>query len=275
MNIANTPPTAVSRHAPEPRQTRGRAVLAHARSYGHGVRLGEHAHREAQLLFAARGVMQVTTPEGRWLVPPARAVWLPPRLVHAVDVLAEIEMRTLYLQHDWVGAHPEAMRLQRTFVVEVRPLLRELILAAFAAGAEELRLALLAEVAVYELVEAPDSVTFMPLPTDPRARRVADLVLADPAGAQSLEDLAQAAGASARTISRLFRMETELAFKMWRQRARVVAGIAALAAGTAPIKQVAAKMGFASMAAFGHAVRTVTGATPRSFLVASRRPSQD
>src|SRR3977135_690393 len=64
--------------------------------YKKGVRLGTHMHREAQLVYAARGTMQVTTPKGRWLVPPNRAVWVPARFEHAIDVLADIEMRTLY-----------------------------------------------------------------------------------------------------------------------------------------------------------------------------------
>ena len=37
--------------------------------------------------------MQVTTPRGRWFVPPDRAVWVPARLAHAIDVLADIDMR--------------------------------------------------------------------------------------------------------------------------------------------------------------------------------------
>ncbi len=53
-------------------------------------------HREAQLVYAAKGTMQVTTPKGRWLVPPDRAVWVPALSEHAIDVLADIEMRTLY-----------------------------------------------------------------------------------------------------------------------------------------------------------------------------------
>jgi hypothetical protein len=40
-----------------------------ARHYKKGVRLGTHMHREAQLVYAAKGTMQVTTPKGRWLVP--------------------------------------------------------------------------------------------------------------------------------------------------------------------------------------------------------------
>ena len=67
-----------------------------ARDYPKGMRIDPHLHREAQLIYAAKGTMQVTTPGGRWLVPPDRAVWVPAGLDHALDLLADIEMRTLY-----------------------------------------------------------------------------------------------------------------------------------------------------------------------------------
>ena len=75
-----------------------------ANHYRKGTRLDTHMHREAQLVYAARGTMQVTTPKGRWLVPPDRAVWVPARSEHAIDVLADIEMRTLYFDLAWLGA---------------------------------------------------------------------------------------------------------------------------------------------------------------------------
>src|SRR3981189_3586541 len=73
-----------------------------ARNYRKGVRLGTHMHREAQLVYAAKGTMQVTTPKGLWLVAPDRAVWVPALSEHAIDVLADIEMRTLYFELDWL-----------------------------------------------------------------------------------------------------------------------------------------------------------------------------
>ena len=65
-------------------------------------------HREAQLVYAAKGTMQVTTPKGRWLVPPDRAVWVPALFEHAIDVLADIEMRTLYFDIAWLHAKSAA-----------------------------------------------------------------------------------------------------------------------------------------------------------------------
>ena len=244
----------------------GDGVAALARSYERGVHLGLHVHAEAQLLFASRGVMQVTTPKGRWLVPPRRAVWVPPRLEHAVDMLTDLEMRSLYIAPGWLASHPELPRLGREFVVAVGTLLRELVLAMFAAGADPRRVDLLARLALFELAEAEDGATFMPMPSDPRARRVAEQVLAEPTGVRDLGDLARAAGASQRTITRLFPAETDLTFKEWRQRARILASVEMLDGGLASITSVSARLGFSSAAAFGHAFRQVLGITPGEFM---------
>src|ERR1700716_1186944 len=102
-----------------------------ARSYKKGVRLDTHMHREAQLVYAARGTMQVTTPKGRWLVPPDRAVWVPARLEHSIDVLADIDMRTLYFDLAWLELDKRSESLKAEFVVRVSRLLHETILALF------------------------------------------------------------------------------------------------------------------------------------------------
>lgn len=241
-------------------------VVALPRFYPRGTQLGLHAHAEAQLLFASHGAMQVTTPEGRWLVPSRRAVWLPPRLEHAVDMLTDLEMRSLYLSPDWVASHAEAPRLNRAFVVAVGTLLRELILALFAGIPNPDRADLAARMVLFELAEAEDTAAFVPFPTDPRARRVAETILADPSGNRELFDLAKGAGASARTITRLFRAETDLSFKAWRQRARILASAAVLESERLPVATVAARFGFASAASFVAAFRSVLGMPPGGFV---------
>lgn len=243
-----------------------------ARSYPRGTRIGSHVHAEAQLLFAFEGIMQVTTPKGRWFVPPQRAVWIPPRMEHAVDVLADIEMRSLLIPRARLMLHPEAPRLAREFVVAVKPLLREAILASFAAETSPRLRELLADVALFQLAEAEDAGSFIPLPLEPRARAVAELVLADPAGARELSALARRAGASARTITRLFPSETGLTFKAWRRRARIALALELLGERDASIKQVAARLGFSSVAAFSFAFRQVIDVQP-SEIVRSLRSS--
>jgi quercetin dioxygenase-like cupin family protein len=155
----------------------GDGVHLVARNYKKGVRLDTHMHREAQLVYAARGTMQVTTPKGRWLVPPDRAVWVPARLEHAIDVLADIEMRTLYFDLQRVKREKHRASLTQEFVVRVSPLLHQAILALFDQRNTPERTALLVKLAMLELHRAEDSVTFIPLPHEPRCRRAADIVL--------------------------------------------------------------------------------------------------
>src|SRR5205823_10266463 len=127
MNIAEKPIHTISGD----HRATGDGVHLVARNYGKGVRLDTHMHREAQLVYAARGTMQVTTPKGRWLVPPDRAVWVPARLGHAIDVLADIELRTLYFDLAWLKREGHGKRLAKEFVVRVSPLLHQTILALF------------------------------------------------------------------------------------------------------------------------------------------------
>jgi AraC-like DNA-binding protein len=238
-----------------------------SRHYMKGSRLDPHLHREAQLVYAAKGTMQVTTPTGRWLVPPDRAVWVPAQLVHAIDVLADIDMRTLYFDLAWLKRERRSTSLKAEFVVRVSPLLHQAILALFEKANTDERTELLIMLAMLELRHAEDSATFIPLPHEPRCRRAADIVLRSPAAAHEIDMLAQEVGTSARTLSRLFAAETQLSFKSWCQRARIAAAIETLSTrADVSVKKLAADLGYASVPAFSHAFRQVTGKTPTEFV---------
>jgi AraC-like DNA-binding protein len=237
-----------------------------AHNYRKGVRLDTHMHREAQLVYATKGTMQVTTPKGRWLVPPDRAVWVPARLEHSIDVLADIEMRTLYFDLAWLAQEQRSASLDAEFVVRVSRLLHESILALFDGRNDRDRTELLIRLTVLELHQAEDAATFIPLPQEPRCRRAADIVLGDPTGSHQIETLAREVGTSARTLSRLFSSETQLSFKSWCQRARIAAAIERLSMeANLSVKQLASELGYASVPAFSHAFRQVTGKTPTEF----------
>jgi len=262
MSIAETPIAALE--GIQPRVADGVHLVA--RRYRKGVRLGTHMHREAQLVYAARGTMQVTTPKGRWLVPPDRAVWVPAFLEHSIDVLADIEMRTLYFDQAWLAQQDRSEGLDAEYVVRVSRLLHETILALFDGRNDSERAQVLIKLALLELHAAEDSATFIPLPHEPRCRRAADIVLGDPTGAHEIEALAQTVGTSARTLSRLFASETQLSFKTWCQRARIAAAIERLSTeANVSVKQLASDLGYASVPAFSHAFRQVTGKTPTEF----------
>jgi AraC-like DNA-binding protein/quercetin dioxygenase-like cupin family protein len=263
MSIVETPIAAIIGGT---HRTTGDGIHMVARNYRQGTRLDTHMHREAQLVYAARGTMQVTTPKGRWLVPPDRAVWVPAFSEHSIDVLADIEMRTLYFDLAWLKRERRSDSLNAEFVVRVSPLLHQAILALFDGRNEPDRIALLVKLAMLELHQAEDSATFIPLPHEPRCRRAADIVLGDPTALHEIGTLAREVGTSARTLSRLFSAETQLSFKSWCQRARIAAAIEKLSVdANVSVKQLAADLGYASVPAFSHAFRQVTGKTPTEF----------
>jgi len=98
-------------------------------------------------------------------------------------------------------------------------------------------------------------------------RRAAISLLAHPHINRSPEDSAVMPGASSRTLARLFRAETGLSFRQWRQQERMTEAMGALTPGVSPAK-AAFLAGYASQPGFGAAFRALFGMTPgqaRSF----------
>jgi len=93
-----------------------------ARYYPRGLRIDQHSHAWAQVLYAVSGVMWVEVGCEALVVPPQRAVWLPAGTPHSIHMMSDVEMRNLYLHERNVG-HLS----RRSDVFEVNRLLRELI----------------------------------------------------------------------------------------------------------------------------------------------------
>jgi AraC-like DNA-binding protein len=101
----------------------------------------------------------------------------------------------------------------------------------------------------------------LPRPTDPRARCIVGALDADPGDRRPLAAWARSAGASTRTLARLFRRETGLGFRAWRQQLRLLRGLERLAAGDA-VTRVAVDVGYDSPSAFVAAFRRALGTSP-------------
>lgn len=69
--------------------------------------------------------MQVTTRLGGWVVPPGRGVWVPAKVVHSLRITGQVAARTLF-----VDPLARADLPAQCLVVQVSPLLRELIICA-------------------------------------------------------------------------------------------------------------------------------------------------
>ena len=101
----------------------------------------------------------------------------------------------------------------------------------------------------------------LPLPHDVRALRVASRLQAEPGGTASVAALARDAGASRRTIERLFLQETGLTVADWRRRLRLLHAVRRLAEGE-PVTSVSLEIGYSSVSAFIAAFKRAFGETP-------------
>jgi AraC-like DNA-binding protein/predicted enzyme related to lactoylglutathione lyase len=234
-------------------------VRALAATYYDGYHIAPHAHAWGQLIYAVSGVMRVRAGDTLWLVPPAQAIWAPAGVRHEIWARGDFAMRTLYIAPALADALPTDCR-----ALDVSLLLREIVLEIVRrqmlddTEPHELRLA---EVAV-DLVAAADVLpASLPMPSDPRAVRLADRLKDDPACEADLAELSRAAGASARTIQRLFLDETGLRFSEWRQRLRLIHAATLLGEG-ASVTDAGLEAGYASTSAFIAAFRKRFGRTP-------------
>lgn len=239
-----------------------RPVAALALSCHGGQRIPRHRHRAAQLVAAISGVMTVTTRDGTFVVPPQRAVWVPPRIEHSIRMTGEVAMRTLYVAPALAAKLPA-----RCCVVHVTPLLRELVLRVvdfpkrWDRRGREARIAALV---LDEIERASVAPLHLPLPADPRSARVTRALRAEPADARTLAALARSAGASSRTLARLFQRETGMGFRAWRQQLRLQRALERLAAGE-PVTTVALDLGYESPSAFSAMFRKALGVPPSRY----------
>lgn len=244
------------------RQQASWPITALAKEYPRGWHIDRHRHRRGQLIYATSGVMQVTTREGVWIVPPQRSLWVPPRMEHELHMEGKVLVRTLYLDPPSSAAYGHHCR-----ALAVSPLLRELILAAVQAHGDRraARMAMIAPLLLHEMRKAPDTAFRIPMPSDPRLRRACQRLLEGMCGAETLEQLATRAGASSRTLARLFQSELHMSFVRWRQHVRLAHALSQMSLGCS-IKTVARGAGYASCSAFISMFRRVLGVTPTAYL---------
>ncbi len=239
--------------------------------YGHALALPNraigqrHSHAWAQLSYAAQGVLEVSTAAARFVAPPLRAVWIPAGVPHGVRCSQDTEIRSLYIDAAAAPLHGPDCR-----VLEVRPLLRELIRAFGALPIEYEEQGpdgRLAKVLLDQLACAPEAGLVLPWPVDARLRKLCRSLQAHPDSRKTLADFSQALGVSEKTLSRLFLRQTGLSFRLWRQRVRLLSALPLLERGDR-VTDVALACGYDSMSAFIAAFREQMGTTPSEFFAA-------
>lgn len=243
-------------------------VLVRPTRYGDRDHVADHSHTRSQLLYAMTGIVTVTTSAGRWMVPPEHALWLPAGTVHAVDILGEVEMWSVYVIPDALPGLPGHLH-----VTALTPLMRSLIEAASEFSTEDRadpRTIFIMGALMHEIPRLPERPLGLPFPADARLASLCHDFIEAPTSSAAIDRWAETLGMSRRTFTRFFRRQTGLPLSTWRQQACLMAALPRLSAGHS-VTRVALDLGYESTAAFTTMFRRMMGAPPRTYL--KRQPA--
>lgn len=222
-----------------------------------------HRHRKAQLLYSVRGILNCEIEDGVWIVPPQCAVWIPGNLLHSARGSGETECYCLFVESDVIDNLPKTC-----CTISVSPLLRELLLRAAVipelyslGGSEDRLIATLLD----ELAMAPVEDFYLPMPRDPRLRRLAEMLLADPAEKTTKGSWATRIGMSERSMSRHMYLEVGMSFGRWRRQLHVILALQRLNKGES-VQRVALELGYENSSGFVTMFRKVVGKPPAKYL---------
>ncbi len=153
-------------------------------------------------------------------------------------------------------------------VIRVAPLLRELIVETVRLGQLRSRVDLHAALKTILLANLHSTMSVpirLIVPEERRAAAVANASVADPMSNRSFKALCEDAGASPRTIQRIFLSQVGSSFETWRRQARLMKAIELLVSGCS-IKETSARVGYQHTGAFIKLFRNTLGKTPKAWI---------
>lgn len=249
----------------ESMSTLPRPVLGQVVSLPNHAIATPHRHPWAQLSYAVKGVITVYTPDGQFVAPPTQAVLIPPGVEHGVHCAPHTQIRSLYI----AGEH---LAWQHCLVLEIDPLLRELIVAFGLLpveydeqGAEGRLVAVLLD----RLAQAQPNDLMLPWPASPYLVELCQYLTNNADCRRPLAYFSEQRGINDKTLSRAFKRETGMSFRQWRQRSRLLSALPLLAAGER-VTDVALACGYDSLSAFIAAFKALLGRSPTAYLRLTR-----
>lgn len=246
--------------------TTSEKVEAHRESVSPNQYFEPHAHDTDQLTWIPGGA-RVRVGDSRWHLHSDHFAWIPAFVEHEMQLTGADAMFSLYLDQ---SVRLPQLRWTRPLVLPADPvgvsIVQSLCIRSVHSSRLEASLALLLEI----LSSTEESYDALAVPTDPRARQVAEAILSEPHEQRGLTDWAEALDVSSKTLHRAFIADTGLTFSQWRTRARIYAAERLLIEGNS-VQETAEIIGYATTTGFIKAFRQAFGSTPAAHVRAKRR----
>ena len=226
---------------------------------------GWHFHDVHEIEYACRGMVEVETEAGHYLLPPHQAAWIPAGLRHQTTLNAGAQTLAVLFEPGLVPLAGDRVR-----IIAVSALLREMMLysarwpisrSESGAEADSFFQAL-----GYVVAEALDDEMplHLPVPTDPVVAAATDYTRAH-LDRVTVSDVTRAVGVSERTLRRIFGTHLGMSWRSYLLRARVLRSMALLAQPDRSVLEVAIAVGFDDAGAFARSFARHCGETPSAY----------
>ncbi|MGF1757124.1 helix-turn-helix transcriptional regulator [Photobacterium sagamiensis] len=221
-----------------------------------------HSHERGQLVMPVTGSMICEVDNEIWMVPTESAVWIPASLPHRNTPASSATFCFVFIDSARV-ALPD-----RCCTLSISPLVREMILYLTKLSAEESakeQTKMLIDVLFKMMAQMPREQLNFPLSSDAKLRKVADILLSDPADRRTIKQWASFLAMSERTFSRLVVKETGMTFGLWRKQLHIVVSLQLLTKGES-VQPVSEQLGYDSVSAFITMFKKALGKSPKRYI---------
>lgn len=238
---------------------------SHMYDGGEQLVTGWHFHDVHEIEYACRGVVEVKTQGGHYLLPPHQAAWIPAGLRHQTTLNADAQTLAVLFEPRLVPAAGDRVR-----IIAVSALLREMMLYSVRWPISRTESGAEAEpffqTLGYVVAEALDDERPLNLPVsaDPVVTAVTDYTRAH-LDRVTVSDVTRAVGVSERTLRRIFRTHLGMSWRTYLLRARVLRSMALLAQPDRSVLEVSIAVGFDDPGAFARSFAAHCGETPSAY----------
>jgi len=228
--------------------------------------INEHWHQQAQLLVVLHGTASLLINGERWLVLERQGIWIDKNIAHSVTYGKHSDMLLLLFS----VADCEVPGKPFYFSNLLLELLQEALRVYDSADASQ-ALMLIHPLILYCVTHSQhDGQLHLLGGSDRRLTRAIAYLNQQPGIWLNLVELANHAGCSAKTLSRLFTAETGISFIQWREKFSIMTAMERLAQGQS-VSQVALDLGYQSVGNFSTMFSRVMKIPPGKFTVTAAK----
>jgi AraC-like DNA-binding protein len=238
---------------------------SHMYDGGEQLVTGWHFHDVHEIEYACRGMVEVETEAGHYLLPPHQAAWIPAGLHHKTTLNAGVQTLAVLFEPSLVPMGGDRVR-----IISVSALLREMMLFSVRWPISRTESGVEADsffqTLGYVVTEALDDEMPLNLPVsaDPVVTAATDYTRAHLDGV-TVSDVTRAVGVSERTLRRIFNTHLGLSWRSYLLRARVLRSMAMLAQPDRSVLEVSIAVGFDDAGAFARSFARHCGETPSAY----------